>query len=104
MRPRPTAILVIAILMLDVAAFAGCRTPTRAFHDRPKDERVSLVGLTYAQVEARIGPPGEKNELADSNEAYWMYRTAAGALSVHFENAIVLDIDPSDFPVATILK
>ncbi|MGH9145001.1 MAG: hypothetical protein ACRD2I_28010 [Vicinamibacterales bacterium] len=102
--PERTAILVIAILMLDVAALAGCWTPTRAFQDRPKGERATLVGLTYAQVEARIGRPDDKNELADSNEAYWIYRTKAGTLSVHFENAIVVDIDPADFPVGTILE
>jgi hypothetical protein len=65
---------------------------------------VTLVGLDTRQVQERIGPPDEKNELADSNEAYWIYKTKAGTLSVHFENSIVLDIDPADFPVETILK
>lgn len=72
--------------------------------DRTKQDRAKLVGLDTAAVELRIGPPNEKDELADSNEAYWIYRTKAGTLSVHFQNALVVDIDPADFPVEAILK
>jgi hypothetical protein len=72
--------------------------------DRTKQDRAKLVGLDTVEVEQRIGPPAEKNELADSNEAYWTYKTKAGTLSVHFQNGIVIDIDPADFPVETILK
>jgi hypothetical protein len=72
--------------------------------DRTKQDRAKLVGLDTAAVEARIGPPTEKEELADSNEAYWIYKTKAGTLSVHFQNAQVVDIDPADFPVEAILK
>jgi hypothetical protein len=72
--------------------------------DRTKQDRAKLVGLDTAAVEARIGPPAEKDELADSDEAYWIYKTRAGTLSVHFQNALVVDIDPTDFPVEAILK
>ena len=72
--------------------------------DRTRQDRAKLVGLDAAAVEARIGPPTEKEELADSNEAYWIYRTPVGTLSVHFQNAQVVDIDPSDFPVEAILR
>jgi hypothetical protein len=67
-------------------------------------KRVTLVGLDAAAVEKRIGAPVEKEELADSNEMYWIYKTKSGTLSVHFQNAVVVDIDPADFPVDTILK
>jgi hypothetical protein len=67
-------------------------------------DRVKLVGLDPPAVEARIGAPAEKKELADSNEADWIYKTKAGTLSVHFQNAVVVDIDPANFPVDTILK
>ena len=70
----------------------------------PAPDRARLVGLDTTEVEKRIGPPSEKEELADSNEAYWIYRTKAGRLSVHFQNFLVIDIDPPDFPVETILK
>ena len=46
----------------------------------------------------------EKGELADSNEAYWIYKTKAATLSVHFQNAVVVDIDPANCPVDTIRK
>ena len=72
--------------------------------DRTKPDRAKLVGLDSAAVEARIGPPTEKDELADSNEMYWIYKTPAGTLTVHFQNAQVVDIDPVDFPVEAILK
>lgn len=72
--------------------------------DRTKPDRAKLVGLDAAAVEARIGPPTEKNDLADSNEMYWIYKTPAGTLTVHFQNAQVVDIDPADFPVEAILK
>jgi hypothetical protein len=82
---------------------AGWLAVTGADH-KTKPERATLVGLDTAEVLERIGPPAEKNELADSNEAYWIYKTQAGTLSVHFENALVIDIDPADFPVETLLK
>ena len=72
--------------------------------DRTKPERAKLIGLDMAEVKGRIGSPTEKEELADSNEAYWIYKTKAGTLSVHFQNALVVDIDPADFPVEAILK
>jgi hypothetical protein len=72
--------------------------------DRTKPDQAKLVGLDTAAVEARIGPPTAKDELADSNEAYWIYNTPVGTLSVHFQNAQVVDIDPADFPVEKILK
>jgi len=33
-----------------------------------------------------------------------VYKSNAGTLSVHFENGVVVDIDPADFPVERILK
>jgi hypothetical protein len=66
--------------------------------------RVKLDGLDAAAVERKIGPPAEKEELADSNEVYWIYKTRSGTLSVHFQNSVVVDINPPDFPVETILK
>ncbi|HEY2150826.1 MAG TPA: hypothetical protein VGH34_08460 [Vicinamibacterales bacterium] len=53
--------------------------------------RVKLDGLDAAAVERKIGAPSEKEELA-------------GTLSVHFQNSVVVDINPPDFPVETILK
>ena len=76
---------------------AGAQAPA-------KPDRAKLVGLDTVEVEQRIGKPSEKDELADSNEVYWTYKTKAGTLSVHFQNGVVLDIDPADFPVDAILK
>jgi hypothetical protein len=70
----------------------------------PAQGRVKLDGLDAAAVERKIGPPSEKEELADSNEVYWIYKTGSGTLSVHFQNSVVIDINPADFPVETILK
>jgi len=72
--------------------------------DNVKTARAKLAGLGPAEVVERIGPPTEKEDLVDSAEAYWTYRTKAGTLTVHFQNNAVVDIDPSDFPVDAILK
>ena len=96
--------LSIAIVVLYAATLAGFVAAAPALQNRPVPDRAKLVGLDSAEVEARIGAPTEKNELADSNEMFWIYRTKAGTLSVHFENGVVVDIDPADFPVETILK
>ncbi len=90
---------ICALLLVIVASLAAADA-----QDRDKQDRVKLVGLDPAAVEAMIGPPSEKDELADSNEAYWIYRTKAGVLSVHFQNSLVVDIEPADFPVDAILK
>jgi len=98
------AVLVLAG-GLAVAGVGGARAfQASGVQDRTTPDRAKLVGLDAAAVEARIGPPTEKDELADSNEAYWVYKTAAGTLTVHFQNAQVVDIDPTDFPVEKILK
>ena len=93
-----------SLLIVCAAALAGSWVAATTGQDRAGPDRARLVGLDVVEVAARIGPPAEKNELADSNEAYWIYKTQAGTLSVHFENALVIDIDPADFPVETLLK
>jgi hypothetical protein len=75
-----------------------------AQQNRGAAERPTLVGLDAAGVESLIGPPREKNDLADSNEAYWTYKTAAGTLTLHLQNSVVVDVDPADFPVERILR
>jgi hypothetical protein len=72
--------------------------------DRTPADRATIVGLDAGEVEKRIGVPDERNELADSDEVYWIYKTKAGTLSIHFQNAVVVDIDPADFPLEKILK
>jgi hypothetical protein len=67
-------------------------------------DKVLLTGLDPAAVEKKIGAPDEKDELADSDEIYWIYRTAFGILSVHFQNRAVIGITPEDFPIERILK
>jgi hypothetical protein len=89
--------LCCCALLLPLLVAASPQTP-------PKSERVKLVGLDMTEIEKRIGPPAEKEDLPDSNEAYWIYKTKAGTLSVHFQNLVVVDIDPADFPVETILR
>jgi hypothetical protein len=96
--------VAVSFLIVCAAALAGGWVTAMTGQDRPGPDRARLVGLDAVEVEARIGPPAEKNELADSNEAYWIYKTLAGTLSVHFENALVIDIDPADFPVETLLR
>ncbi len=71
---------------------------------RQTNERANLIGLDPQTVEARIGPPTSRADLADSDESYWTYRTKVGVLIVHFQNSQVVDIDPADFPVGKILK
>ena len=85
-------------------AFAVLFAVALVAQDRDTQARAKLVGLETREVEARIGPPNEKEELADSNEAYWIYKTKAGTLAVHFQNGLVVDIDPANFPVESILK
>lgn len=75
-----------------------------ADQDRHVPERPALTGLDAAAVETLIGAPANKDELADSNEAYWTFTTPAGALILHFQNSVVVDIDPADFPVERILR
>jgi hypothetical protein len=87
--------------LIALTVTAGAR---QADQDRRAAERPALVGLDAAAVEKLIGPPGDKDELADSNEAYWTYTTSAGILLLHFQNATVLDIDPADFPIERILR
>ena len=72
--------------------------------DAATKARARLTGLGPADVEARIGAPTEKDDLADSAETYWTYKTQVGTLVVHFQNNAVVDIDPPDFPVEAILK
>lgn len=67
-------------------------------------DAVSLIGLEPAAVEKKIGPPDEKDELADSDEIYWIYKTPFGTLSVHFQNHAVVGISPENFPIEKILK
>jgi hypothetical protein len=86
------------VCSLIVALAAG------AVQDKGKPDRAKLIGLAPAEVVERIGPPDDKEDLPDSNEAYWTYRTRAGTLTVHFQNSGVVDIDPPTFPVEMILK
>lgn len=55
-------------------------------------------------VEKKIGPPDENDDLVDSDETFWMYRTAYGTLSVHFQNHVVVSFTPEDFPLDKIIK
>lgn len=66
--------------------------------------KITLVGLDQAQVEKRIGAPDEKDDLADSDEAYWIYKTQHGTLTVHFQNRLVVSYSPDDFPLEKIIK
>jgi hypothetical protein len=91
MMRRWCCLWLIALTVMAGAGLAGQAGPT-------------LIGLDNAAVETLIGPPAEKDELADSNEAYWTYTTSAGTLILHFQNAAVVDIDPADFPVERILR
>lgn len=81
-------------LALACATAQGSRPPTKA----------TLIGLDPAAVEAKIGKPDEKDELADSDEAYWIYKTKAGTLTVHFQNHVVISYTPEDFPLEQIWK
>lgn len=93
----------VAAIALFAAALASVAAPAAAERE-PRPARVSLIGLDPANVERRIGPPDDRNDLPDSDEAYWTYHTKAGTLTVHFQNDRVVDIDPSDFPIETILR
>lgn len=93
-----TRLFAAAALAFTVTIAAGAAQSDR---DRP---RVSLIGLDQAKVEAMIGKPDETDTLADSGEVFWVYKTKAGTLTVHFQNGTVVDIAPEDFPLETILK
>lgn len=67
-------------------------------------DSATLIGLDPAAVERKIGAPQAKDELADSDEMYWIYRTPEGELSVHFQNRLVIGYTPEDFPLEKILK
>ena len=67
-------------------------------------QKLTLVGLRPQQVEAKIGAPDEKDVLADSDEAYWTYKTPHGVLTVHFQNGLVVSFTPEDFPLEKIEK
>jgi hypothetical protein len=67
-------------------------------------QKVTLIGLEPAVVEQKIGPPDDKDELADSDEVYWIYKTAFGTLSIHFQNHVVVSYSPEDFPLEKIVK
>jgi hypothetical protein len=69
-----------------------------------QQEKVTLIGLEPAAVERKIGVPDEKDELADSDEIYWIYKTTHGVLSVHFQNHLVVSYSPEDFPLEKIVK
>jgi hypothetical protein len=64
----------------------------------------TLIGLAPKEVEAHIGPPDTKDDLADSDEAFWTYKTARGLLAIHFQNQAVISFSPGDFPLETIWK
>ena len=102
MTERPL-IPCFALVAFAIAAAAGC-TAVSTVQNQPRPYRATLVGLDPVEVESRIGQPAEKTVLPDSNETYWIYKTKAGPLSVHFENAVVVDIDPAGFPVEILFR
>jgi hypothetical protein len=85
-----------------LALALACAIATASAHTA--NQRVTLVGLDATQVEKKIGAPNEKDELADSDEAYWIYKTPYGTLSVHFQNRLVVSYSPEDFPLEKIVK
>ena len=86
----------IAMVLLAFAVSAAGSQPSKA--------RFTLIGLDPAAVEKKIGAPDEKDDLADSDETFWIYRTAYGTLSVHFQNHVVVSFTPEDFPLDQIIK
>jgi hypothetical protein len=90
--------------VIRTAVFAAITTMVAVGLQIAAARPVTLIGLDEARVEKAIGIPDEKYTLADSDEAYWIYKTPFGTLSVHFEDRVVVDITPDDFPIDKIAK
>jgi len=93
-----------AVLSMIALAQPSIVIATTASQTPSKPARLTLIGLDAAAVVARIGEPDQKDELADSDEAYWIYKTKAGVLTVHFQNHVVITYSPEDFPLEKIWK
>ena len=62
------------------------------------------IDLTRATAAVDMMSGADLTRADAAQQVTWIYKTKAGTVSVHFQNAVVVDIDPADFPVEAILE